>query len=80
MTNGYLGFSLVELDLDPNIVMLQSRAQEGKYVYECNNRTWVPISAFSKPVNVVDSKINLGYYSLKYAPTNQMFVGTWCFK
>lgn len=60
-----------------NSLKMKSRTYQGKYVYECNNRTWVPVSASAMLVNISDSKISLGNYSLEYAPANPMLVGTW---
>jgi hypothetical protein len=46
-------------------------------VYKCNNRTWVPVSASAILVNISDSKISLGSYSLEYSPAKPKLVGTW---
>lgn len=68
------------LSLEPprgNSLKIKSRTYEGKYVYKCNNRTWVPVSASAILVNISDSKISLGSYSLEYSPAKPKLVGTW---
>ena len=68
--------AVASLNWIPSLKM-KSRTYQGKNVYECNNRTWVPVSASAMLVNISDSKISLGNYSLEYAPANPMLVGTW---
>ena len=68
--------AVASLNRIPSLKM-KSRTYQGKYVYKCNNRTWVPVSASAMLVNISDSKISLGNYSLEYAPANPMLVGTW---
>ena len=68
--------AVASLNWIPSLKM-KSRTYQGKYVYKCNNRTWVPVSASAMLVNISDSKISLGNYSLEYAPANPMLVGTW---
>ena len=58
-------------------LILQSREHKGKYVYKCNNRTWVPVSVSAMLVNISDSNIFIGNYSLVYDPDNPKFVGMW---
>lgn len=60
-----------------NSLKLKSRTYEGKYVYQCKNGTWVPVSASAMLVNISDSKISLGNYSLEYSAAEPKLVGTW---
>jgi hypothetical protein len=68
------------LSLEPprgNSLKMKRRTYELKYVYKCNNKTWVPVSASAMLVNISDSKISLGSYSLEYSLAKTKLVGTW---
>eukprot|EP01018_Ginkgo_biloba_P019067 Gb_20269 [translate_table: standard] len=60
-----------------NSLKMKLKAYRGKYVYRCQNSTWIPILATADLVNISDYKTSFGNYSLVFRQGNPKFAGIW---